>query len=238
MNKIMLVIFVFISLCLYNFQDVSSNTKPVNELVEIVQAAQQNHVEIESWIVYVKKNVNYAKNQNEALKLVNDIKGKEDHFTWSSHTEEHYSKEVGVRINKGDIKERMVVSSYKDGGRYTVSVTYKMEGKAWDTETLNQLSSKFNGESVYYTIKGTRMLNENSQPTQLAQNIVETFSAQVIEGLEEKEFVSLSAYNEDWSISIPVGNIEKMNLQVGVRVIPDTKAVNVTIGTPIITSTY
>lgn len=64
------------------------------------------------------------------------------------------------------------------------------------------------------------------------------FSAIEVEGMKEKNFISLSAYVNEWEMEIPTKNKEVFNLQFGLRVDPGGKYLNVAIGTPLITSGY
>ena len=72
-----------------------------------------------------------------------------------------------------------------------------------------------------------------------AKTLLNRFSGKTVESLNEENFISLSAYTDNWDTKIPLGNEEFMNLHIAYRNSNENSGITkVTIGTPIITSEY
>ena len=72
-----------------------------------------------------------------------------------------------------------------------------------------------------------------------AKTLLNKYSGKNIQNLKEENFISLSAYTENWDTKIPLGNEEFMNLHIAYRNSNENSGITkVTIGTPIITSEY
>ncbi|WP_165763788.1 YwmB family TATA-box binding protein [Halalkalibacter urbisdiaboli] len=225
---------------LYTFHQANSESAKPNELTDIINMTEAQDISIESWSVYMKEDTVYAEDHQKAEAVVKELITEKTGYQWSNETPKngHYQKEVGVK-NQSDqsVRERIVIATYESNGLYHITVTHQLDGKGWTDETLNKITSSLKGETIYYTVKGSKKQTGKIELEELAQLLVAGLSAEIKEGLIEDGFVSLSAYNPNWAISVPIGQSEEMNVQVGLRV-SEQETVDVTIGTPIITTEY
>ncbi|MBU9710583.1 YwmB family TATA-box binding protein [Evansella tamaricis] len=136
-----------------------------------------------------------------------------------------------------------MVSSKDQFEVYTIFEASFQPVSNWDTP----LSSLFNGSilshfetsDIFLRIEGTVTGYDALTVQRMGQKIVESFSADVVEQLQEETFVSLSARTPHWENGI-VTNGQQMNLQIALREIENGLGgeTTVTIGTPLITTEY
>jgi hypothetical protein len=224
----------------YTFHSVSSNAKQLSELMDIIDVVENKNIEIKSWSAYSKEENIIMGSANEIEKLIEDIKKENAHFEWINEDVQngHYRKVVGKSANADTLNERIVITSYESAGKQSISVTRQIIGKKWNADIQEQVSEKVQSDSIYFTVRGTLKEVENHDLENAAKDLVAAFSGEVKEGLTESDFVSLSAYNKNWDLGIAINQEDDINLQVGVRNSGQSDSVNVTIGTPIITTEY
>ncbi|OXS61497.1 hypothetical protein B1B00_09000 [Bacillus sp. DSM 27956] len=91
-------------------------------------------------------------------------------------------------------------------------------------------------EEEYYTLQ--RFVTKKLDMEESAKQILNDFQANYVEGLNEDEFLSISAYNSNWQSRIPSKNDKNLNLQLGFRYDSGLNKTNITIGSPIIVTEY
>ncbi|SDZ46063.1 TATA-box binding [Evansella caseinilytica] len=99
--------------------------------------------------------------------------------------------------------------------------------------------TRFDPTDVFLRAEGIAYGKNKGEVHEMSQSILNAFSAQAVEGLEEDFFVSQSALTPLWDRIIDT-NGKKMNLQIALREINNGLGgqTTVTIGTPIITTEY
>jgi hypothetical protein len=208
--------------------------------MDIIDVVENKNIEIKSWSAYSKEENIIVGSANEIEKLIEDIKKENAYFEWSNEDVKngHYRKVVGKSANADNLNERIVITSYESAGKQSISVTRQITGKRWSAGIQELVSEKVKSDSIYFTVRGTLKEVENHDLENAAKDLVAAFSGEVKEGLIESDFVSLSAYNKNWDLGIAINQEDDINLQVGLRNSGQSDSVNVTIGTPIITTEY
>ncbi|WP_332695824.1 YwmB family TATA-box binding protein [Halalkalibacter lacteus] len=225
----------------YTFHSVSSDANRLSELVDIIDVAENKDMLIKSWSAYSKQENIIVRNSNEVENMIENIKKENPRFKWVKENVQnaHYRKVVGTRPSEdNNLDERIVFTSYEDAGKQVISITHQINGEKWNSESRAVVSEKMQSDSTYFTVRGTMNEAKNDELQSVATDLVAAFSGEVKEGLTESDFVSISAYNQKWDLGIAVNQEDNINLQIGVRNSGQTDSVNVTIGTPIITTEY
>ncbi|USK62455.1 YwmB family TATA-box binding protein [Peribacillus asahii] len=214
-----------------------------NELLEITDVAKQQNIEIKRWSMYIKKPiVQYDRIENVKNKIDN-IQEEEDGFTWTKEQfQDDYYKIIGQKKdNITNISEKILIIYFPFNNQYSLSVTYDVEGNGWNEKNWGGISKRYESEidkfSVFYTVEGTTKVKKSLNTE--ANNLLKSFSGKIVESLNEGNFVSLSAYTNQWNTKLSLGKQKFMNLHIAYRNSNDFNGItNVTIGTPIITSEY
>jgi len=214
-----------------------------NELMQITEIAKQHNIEIDKWSMYIKEPITEYTNTIDINKRIKEIKSVEREFKWTKtqFKEGHY-KIIGERESSNlDINEKILIIYFPLKDKYNLSITYDIKGSNWDKKKWSNIStlykSKIENGSVYYTVEGTTRINEPIYEE--ATNLLKSFSGEKLQSLNEKNFVSVSAYTDRWNTKLPLGNNQFMNLHIVYRNSNDSNEnIKVTIGTPIITSEY
>ena len=233
-NIPMVIIIISFIFSFYMVSSINEKKENINELEDIYEVITKNNMTLHSWSAYSREEL-YVMNVTEVIELIDDTQKNKTDFVWSTEKIEndHHNKVVGTKNNQS-LDERIVITSYEDRNKYKVNITYQVVGDEWNSDIMNEISSNIKGSSIFYMIQGS--IEDNNKNLQdLAQDLVRDFSGEVKEGVEEDQFISVSAYNPRWDLSLPLNQNDKMNLQIGVRSVPYSDNVDVTIGTPIIT---
>ncbi len=134
-------------------------------------------------------------------------------------------------------------------GDYTYLMTYEVIGTKASVLGVNDMYNDLNVRvlqlglehaDVYVQIQAAHQSEVEKETTNIeyAQKWIKALGAKTVESLNEGTFVSVSAYNPDWSPVVKT-NEKEMNVQVALRQDERMGArTTVTIGTPIITTEY
>ena len=213
-----------------------------NELMQITEVATDQNINIKKWSMYIRKPIAQYGNIKDVKIKIREIQTTEKGFIWSKEqfNEDHY-KIIGKRNNQNsNINEKILIIYFPDQNQYSLSVTYDVKGAGWNKKDWNEVyrnyQTKINNYSVFYSIEGFKKIKVPLETE--AKTLLNKFSGKNIQNLKEENFISLSAYTENWGTKIPLGNEEFMNLQIALRNYESNGPTKVTIGTPIITTEY
>lgn len=241
MKKYLLILICFIILVTISFKETNAFYED-NELSQISKIATQNHIEINSWMMYIKEPIKQFNTMNDLDKTVSALIKSENDYTWSKKTAErdHYKIEGRKESSHLNLEEKILLIIYSQNGQYNLSVTYDIKGK-WDEykwpAIFKSYKQKIENYSTFYTVQGTAKIEQSLYAD--AFQLLTNFSGKEVESLNEDHFVSLSAFTDRWENKISLGGNEHMNLHIAYRLTSEASNIaNVTIGTPIITSEY
>lgn len=241
-SNLILIICIFSTLLIF-IKEVKASFFNDNELVQITDIAKKHKIKIKKWSLFIKEPIVKYENLVEIENKIEIIKVKEKGYTWTKpqFNKDHY-KIVGEKKNLSlNIHEKILIIYFPFKDKYNLSVTYDIKGSNWNKENWSEISniykSKIENFSVFYTVEGVTNINKPLYTE--ATNLLQSFSGESIQILNEENFVSLSALTQRWETKLPLENDQFMNLQIAFR---DSMKSNyntkVTIGTPIITSEY
>lgn len=242
MKSIKIFFLFLILLSLYSKSKVSSQSSD-NELLKLIEIAHKEKININSWKMYIMKPVEDVDSEKELKNQIEKIKTSEEGYTWDNkpdENKEHHFTAVGYKqIESKDIGIRVKVNALPVGNKYRIYHSYEIIGNDWSKDIWKYIYTNFNneihGQNVFYTLKGT--LKNSLDFRKQGDLLLRKLSGIFVEGMIEDNFISLSAYTELWDSYILVENNKKINLQIGLRKNKDN-LIDVTIGTPIITTEY
>ncbi len=157
---------------------------------------------------------------------------------------------VHVTFINGDYEETLlekvkwIVSSTTKG--YKIEKTYELlsngngelKNQQLFKDRLSTLGFDLQSSMLFYEVKAE--LDDTPQDLMIeAEHFVSQLGATTLEGLEEKTFVSISAYHKGWTNGIATNDDKEMNVQIALRENQELGSrTTVTFGTPIITTEY
>lgn len=214
-----------------------------NQLLKMVEVASNHNITITNWKVYIKQPVISVRTKEEVKEEVLQIMDAHPSYKWESKDAKHHYSKVGYKKNQlTDMNERMTITVYNAGTHYKINTSFEIKGGKWNNLSWEFLQATYKDDLekniAYFTVYGTKEIIKNLDLEEQASKMLTAFSAIEVEGMKEKNFISLSAYVNEWEMEIPTKNKEVFNLQFGLRVDPGGKYLNVAIGTPLITSGY
>ncbi|HEX6922214.1 MAG TPA: YwmB family TATA-box binding protein [Bacillales bacterium] len=217
-------------------------------LLDIIGVMKSRDISVNHWGLYTKKIGSLLPSRKGYERWVEGLKGQLQAFRWTKITKDYEGnlKITGVHTDKETkVHERLTVLAYPQKDDWGTYIIYEVGSDHWNIEDWRQFSSiyfnridkLFSEDPTIFTCVSGRF-DAKMKPVLLnrAQQLLGEFSAVPVEKLDEKTFVSVSAYTNQWKQSIQTGN-EQMNLQVALRTQGGSVA-TVTIGTPIITTEY
>lgn len=234
--KLSLAILLSIGILISFYTSGKAESK-TNDLIDLIHTSKNSQINIASWTIYSRSEIGIGQSEAEMEKNVEDIKKDKKEYQWNLVKKEanhHYLWE-GIKLSSNQVVERIKLTAVKSNGAYTLSIAFEIHGQTLKKETVNKYIAYLEKEDeVFYTVRGEA---NKGNVSELAENIVKNVDGKIIEQLEEPSFISISAYSNDFEGRILTNNNE-MNVQIGLRQDPNTGNIDVTIGTPIITTEY
>lgn len=216
-----------------------------NQVLKIVEVASNQDINIKEWKVYIKQPVINVTTKEAIEEEVLNIMNAHPSYKWKDEIEEgkHHYARFGYKYSHfNDIKEKMTITVFNKGPIYKIFTSFEITGGKWNNQTWDFLNSTYNTElendMVYFTVYGTKDINKSMILEEEASKLLNAFSADEVEGMKENNFISSSAYVNEWQMEIPTKGKEVFNLQFGLRLDPSEEHLNVVIGTPFISSGY
>ncbi|MBS9805092.1 YwmB family TATA-box binding protein [Bacillus toyonensis] len=211
--------------------------KPINEeqkMESMIKALEKNNAKVEKWSWLVRETKTIS-NIHTFQKLLNDVKDKANIQKWELEQSPDGYKATSYK-KFSSYEERVVVTWSKENTKENTFIIFEVSGAKWDPKYVQNMNKIFSEKPIIYTcVQG--VLNDKIEG--VLQNKTNQFlkdlSARAIEQVEERAFVSVSAYNKKWDDALST-NREKINVQIAIRS-TDNKD-TIVVGTPIITSEY
>ncbi|MFD3446658.1 YwmB family TATA-box binding protein [Microbacteriaceae bacterium 4G12] len=236
MRKIIQILFIFSLGSIVFFVGYYNNANGAQDKIGRMTAVLETHgAVVEGWTWLAKEENESVYDIHTFQQLLQTIKEKANAGEWNvEKTEAGYKAEAIKKFP--NYQERLVVTWTKVNTKHKTFISYEVNGTKWDPNIRKKADEIFSQKPTIYTcVRG--VLNDKIEGVLLnqANEILESFDAKPIEALQERAFVSVSAYTGEWSDALIV-NREKMNMQVAIRYADNKKIV--VLGTPIITSEY
>lgn len=243
-NKMKYTLILIAVLSIY-FSVNSVKSADHNELYTMAEIIDENY-SIKEWSIYNRQPVTEVKGEAAFYNTANKIKQKKEKYEWSSVEDvNHHLKLIGVYENKQEqFIHRIIITGVKNGENYNIEVANEVRGYQWNRKSINAILAKTdypaNKASSFYSVKGEVDKDHigEDELVKRAKGLMYNLSAMEVESLVEDEFISLSSLSAKWDNKINLDENKEMNLQIAMRFNPKNDKLNVTVGTPIITTEY
>lgn len=231
--KAILIVALSVVLFLVGYREM----KPISDeqkMESMIAALEKNDAKVEKWS-WLARETKTISNIHTFQKLLNDVKGKANIQKWELEQSPDGYKATSYK-KFSSYEERVVVTWSKENTKENTFIIFEVSGAKWDPKYVKNMNEIFSEKPIIYTcVQG--VLNDKIEG--VLQNKTNQFlkdlSARAIEQIEERAFVSVSAYNKKWDDALST-NREKINVQIAIRS-TDNKD-TIVVGTPIITSEY
>ncbi|MFX3617557.1 MAG: YwmB family TATA-box binding protein [Sporolactobacillus sp.] len=221
-------------------------TDPLERVQQFSQAAVQNQAKVLGWSVYARKENSTQISKRLWTEMVANEKKKYADYAWRPlKGQENALGWQGTKRLSTGVKVKLMVFAYPSSeNQFQTATSYEADGKSFKQSLWSgqkklirqNLDEIFQGqEQIFSCVKALDGVKMKSGLIEQGERYLKLFSAAPIERLNEKTFVSISAYTKTWNDDIISGK-RKMNLQVALR--RDDGRTVVTMGTPIITQEY
>ncbi|MGG0300366.1 YwmB family TATA-box binding protein [Bacillus albus] len=231
--KAILIVALSVVLFLVGYREM----KPVSDeqkMESMIASLEKNDAKVEKWS-WLARETKTISNIHTFQKLLNDVKDKANIQKWELEQSPDGYKATSYK-KFSSYEERVVVTWSKENTKENTFIIFEVSGAKWDPKYIKKTNQIFSEKPIIYTcVQG--VLNDKIEG--VLQNKTNQFlkdlSARAIEQIEERAFVSVSAYNKKWDDALST-NREKINVQIAIRS-TDNKD-TIVVGTPIITSEY
>ncbi|KAA0774414.1 hypothetical protein COF76_14285 [Bacillus wiedmannii] len=231
--KAILIVMISVVLFLVGYREM----KPISDeqkMESMIATLEKNDAKVEKWS-WLARETKTISNIHTFQKLLNDVKDKANIQKWELEQSPDGYKATSYK-KFSSYEERVVVTWSKENTKENTFIIFEVSGAKWDPKYIQKTNKIFSEKPIIYTcVQG--VLNDKIEG--VLQNKTNQFlkdlSARAIEQIEERAFVSVSAYNKKWDDALST-NREKINVQIAIRS-TDNKD-TIVVGTPIITSEY
>ncbi|KLA28531.1 YwmB family TATA-box binding protein [Bacillus cereus] len=231
--KAILIVVISVVLFLVGYREM----KPISDeqkMESMIATLEKNDAKVEKWS-WLARETKTISNIHMFQKLLNDVKDKANVQKWELEQSPDGYKATSYK-KFSSYEERVVVTWSKENTKENTFIIFEVSGAKWDPKYIQKTNKIFSEKPIIYTcVQG--VLNDKIEG--VLQNKTNQFlkdlSARAIEQIEERAFVSVSAYNKKWDDALST-NREKINVQIAIRS-TDNKD-TIVVGTPIITSEY
>ncbi|RYL95134.1 hypothetical protein EWI07_03685 [Sporolactobacillus sp. THM7-4] len=227
----------------------SDRTEQVGELDRIALfagALEKQKMQIDGWSVYAREQEQSLDNLAEFRQKVQMKRQKLTDYSWHEleKKEGSFSWEATKKLGSSGANARVQFIAYPAKNQLQFSVLFQVEAASFATseweKNKEQISREmrqiFHGEEqIFSCVRAYQSDKMRLGLLKEGEGFLKEFSAAPIEQLDEKTFVSISAYTKAWNDDVFSGK-HKMNIQVALRSDGDRTAI--TLGTPIITAEY
>ncbi|MFJ8219564.1 YwmB family TATA-box binding protein [Bacillus cereus] len=231
--KAILIVVISVVLFLVGYREM----KPISDeqkMESMIATLEKNDAKVEKWS-WLARETKTISNIHTFQKLLNDVKDKANIQKWELEQSPDGYKATSYK-KFSSYEERIVVTWSKENTKENTFIIFEVSGAKWDPKYIQKTNKIFSEKPIIYTcVQG--VLNDKIEGVlqNKTNQVLKDFSARAIEQIEERAFVSVSAYNKKWDDALST-NREKINVQIAIRS-TDNKD-TIVVGTPIITSEY
>ncbi|PGK34817.1 hypothetical protein CN907_21830 [Bacillus anthracis] len=231
--KAILIVALSVVLFLVGYREM----KPIGDeqkMESMIAALEKNDAKVEKWS-WLARETKTISNIHTFQKLLNDVRDKANVQKWELEQSPDGYKATSYK-KFSSYEERVVVTWSKENTKENTFIIVEVSGAKWDPKYIQNMNKIFSEKPIIYTcVQG--VLNDKIEGVlqNKTNQVLKGLSARAIEQIEERAFVSVSAYNKKWDDALST-NREKINVQIAIRS-TDNKD-TIVVGTPIITSEY
>ena len=245
-NKKMLTYIAFVTVMLIVLGNNMSMAHDQVDLVRIIDVlAKDENLNIEDWSVFAREINTEITTKEEFKRRISSLKKAYPEFHWSIVWDDFVWKaEASLPHVKDHATEYIRMITTEEHNRKFTYIIYEIKGTKWQEKTSFFLATTFKSRtngifkeepSVFSCIKGSISDNMNSVLTIEMNRLLKMFNATEVEGVQEKNFSSISAHSPLFTQTL---TNKEINMQLGLRRDGLDQKTNFVIGTPIITFEY
>lgn len=242
--KMVFVIFFIVFFVIWKNWDFPATAKKKADLLEIISVLKDEEIHITQWSIYAREKIEDFQSLKEVKKYANALKEKFPNWQWTVNEDSSYWELSGTNPARGH-KEYIKILASTTNTPQTYMI-YGLKGSHFNKESENFIKDQwsvtafdiFRGNATIFTcVKGEFSDTINKTLPNSINRLLSLFQAEKIESLEEKDFISTSAYSPLFADSIK-NNDKEMNVQIGMRSEGLGARTTLVVGTPIITIEY
>lgn len=246
MNKLTVafVIFSIFFLVILKNWDFPATAKEKADILEIISVLKDEEIHITQWSLYAREKVENLQSLKEVKDYANSLKKKFPNWQWTVNEDSSHWVLAGTSPSR-EQKEyiKLLASTTNTPQTYII---YELKGSHFNKESEHFIKEQwsttvfdiFRGNATIFScVKGEFSDIINKTLPNSTNRLMSLFQAEKIESLEEKDFISISAYSPLFADSIK-NNDKEMNVQIGMRSEGLGARTTLVVGTPIITIEY
>ncbi|WP_282155988.1 YwmB family TATA-box binding protein [Cytobacillus gottheilii] len=238
MKKVIIGLFSAFIL-LYIYDQPGQGMEKEDKLIFVVKSLEKLNASINEWSIYYRFEDRYIDSEENFRELEWKLKNKYSDYLWVKDIDNDHHVTLTGKHTRNESREQVSLTIFKDGARYKVLQTYSFTAESWSTERyLNIVQGLEDPKNLYFTVKADVNKDKLLKLSDQAKRILGELSAEPVESLVKDDFVSISAFNDNWANHIPTKDNGKINLQLGMRKDVIDSLINITIGSPIIIVEY
>ncbi|WKB35576.1 YwmB family TATA-box binding protein [Terrilactibacillus sp. S3-3] len=209
---------------------------------------EKHHAQVSLWSLYAREQFSKLNSPSDFYEHEQVEKHKQDlpEYSWGKveKKEGQYQVSAAKKLKGLGAEEKISFFAYPEGRAYETYALYEIQGRTFDKskwagveeQARLAMNKVFHGRvKIFSCVKANDSAKMKLGLSNEGNQLLKDFSADSIEKINEKTFVSISAYTTEWKHVISTGD-KKMNLQVALR--KDDGVTTITLGTPIITIEY
>lgn len=209
------------------------------------ELAKEEMLNIEEWSVIAREMNTEITTKKEFKRKVKALQHMYPAFHWNIVWDDRLWKaETSFDQVTDNVTEYIRIVTTEEHNRYITYIIYEVKGHGWEEQHFASLFTTFQtrinhifqeNPSVFSCIKGS--VNDNMDTVLAAEmkSLLHLFNAKEIEGVQEENFISTSAYSTSFKQTLPN---EEINMQLSLRQDRLGDKTSFVIGTPIITFEY
>ncbi|WP_342623874.1 YwmB family TATA-box binding protein [Bacillus subtilis] len=237
-----IIISVMLSFVIAVFHTIHANE--LTPLAKMAEGMERQDVSIDKWTLHAKQNMSLT--EKEFYQKVQRLKSEYRQYDWVIAREDKMIKAIGTytdKKNRTSFRLQLVTTLKKHNPTsYLLYEQMSLETPDSWNDTYEQFEREtlgiFQEKVVIFTcLNGHLDDNMNIVLQKKANQLLNEFQARSVEHVVEPNFVSISAFTDEWEEYIMTSK-HKMNLQIALRSAGMGGKHTVTVGTPIVTTEY
>ncbi|MBE0185511.1 MULTISPECIES: YwmB family TATA-box binding protein [Bacillus] len=237
-----IIISVMLSFVIAVFHTIHASE--LTPLAQMAEGMERQDVSIDKWTLHAKQNMSLT--EKEFYQKVQRLKSEYRQYDWVIAQEDKMIKAIGTytdKKNRTSFRLQLVTTLKKHNPTsYLLYEQMSLETPDSWNDTYEQFEREtlgiFQEKVVIFTcLNGHLDDNMNIVLQKKANQLLNEFQARSVEHVVEPNFVSISAFTDEWEEYIMTSK-HKMNLQIALRSAEMGGKHTVTVGTPIVTTEY
>jgi hypothetical protein len=241
----LLIAIVFIGASFVYHGEKLAQAKENQDLLQLVTVLQGENIDINGWSLHAREKLP-TKQLDDVQQHVQTLKKKFPDWTWKMSTDSDKWEATASTASSQGIQESIQILSTLTNKNPQTYIIYEAQGENFTQETEQFIKEELDGTlsdifrgntTIFSCIKGEFNDKMNKTLPITVNRLLDLFQAKEIESINEKDFISTSAYSPLFADGL-TSNENDLNLQLGIRTQGLGAKTTLVVGTPIITIEY